>query len=721
MNITDKLEKLFRLNDAQKKALKKVGIETAEDLLFYFPVRYGNVAKVTNATSLQKGEYVSLYGKISKLKTKKSFRGGVPMAEASFEEASSGLKIPLTWFSQPYIAKMLAEGDLVRIQGEVTLRKEKPTFTNPEIEKVANIPAGVGDSLFAEDTISYAFPVYRETRGITSKWIFHHIQKLFKEGILETLTDAIPADIIKEYNLPSLKTALVWIHTPHKEEDARSAKKRFAFEEIFFIQLEKQKERLLHKQNPSFKISKPESDVAEFVKRFPFTPTKSQQDSITKILSDFRKEYAMSRLLEGDVGSGKTAVAATTAYAVVTTPPKDQDFGNLQVAYMAPTEILASQHFESFIQYFSYLGIQVGLITSSGCKKFPSKVHPTKWTDVSRAQLLKWVKNGEIPILIGTHSLIQKTVEFENLAYVIIDEQHRFGTKQRQKLRKKKDEMLPHLLSMTATPIPRTLALTIYGDLDLTLLDEMPAGRKPVLTKIVLPNGRDETYKHIQKEITNGRQAYVICPRIDEPDPDKENALNLKSVKAEAQRLKKDIFPGLNIDILHGKMNKKEKEETMSRFADGEINILVATSVVEVGVNVPNATNIIIEGAERFGLAQLHQLRGRVVRSTHQAHCFVFTDSANTKTKERLNALVTAKNGFELAELDMKQRGIGLLSGQKQWGVSDLAMEAIQNTKMVEAARNEAVRIIETDPDLKQKRFATLKEKLERKNKVHFE
>jgi len=719
MQITDEISKHFRLTDSQKKALGRLNLQTLEDLIFYFPRSYGSVAKVKTIESVLSGEYVSLYGTVDKFKTKKSFRSRVPMAEAVFRDDTGSMH--LVWFSQPYIAKMIENGATVRVQGLITERSGKSTMTNPEIEVIKKMPVGVGDSLFKEDNSEHAFPVYKETRGITSRWIYHTIQKIIKKSVLDQLIDPIPVDILKTYNLPTLQSAIIWVHFPRKAADAKAARKRFAFEEIFFIQLEKEKERMLHKQNPSFKINKPESDVEKFIERFPFEPTTAQRIAIAKILSDFRKDYAMSRLLEGDVGSGKTAVAATTAFAVVTTPPKNQNFGNLQVAYMAPTEILASQHFESFIQYFSYLGIQVGLITSSGCKKFPSKVRPTEWTDVSRSQLLKWVKNGEIPILIGTHSLIQKTVEFENLAYVIIDEQHRFGTKQRQKLRKKKDDLLPHLLSMTATPIPRTLALTVYGDLDLTLLDEMPKGRKPIITEIILPKDRAEVYRHIGQEIKNGRQAYVICPRIEEPDPEKQTALNVKSIKAEAERLKKEVFPELEIAILHGKMNKTEKAEVMQDFSLGRSNILVATSVVEVGVNVPNATMIIIEGAERFGLAQLHQLRGRVVRSNHQAYCFVFADSKSEKTTERLRSLVTAKNGFELAELDMKQRGIGELAGSKQWGVSDLAMEAIQNIKMVEAAREEAQRIMAADPNLRQKRFVLLREKLEKRTELHFE
>jgi len=366
---------------------------------------------------------------------------------------------------------------------------------------------------------------------------------------------------------------------------------------------------------------------------------------------------------------------------------------------MAPTEILARQHFLSFIEYFAHLPIQIGLITGSGCMKFPSKTNPKEPTDISRTQLLKWVKNGEVPILIGTHALIQKAVEFKHLAYVIIDEQHRFGTAQRRALAKK-DNRIPHLLSMTATPIPRTLALTVYGDLDVTLLDQMPVGRKPIITRTVLKGEREPMYAHLREELARGKQAYVICPRIDEPDPDKEFALQAKSVKAEAERLSKKELKGYRLGILHSKMSPDAKEKLMEGFSAHKIDVLVATSVVEVGVNVPNATVILIEGAERFGLSQLHQLRGRVMRSSDQAYCYLLPESTGEKTVERLKALTTAKNGFELAEYDLALRGSGELYGARQWGLTDLGMEAIKNMKMVEAARKEAGALIKEDASL---------------------
>lgn len=469
------------------------------------------------------------------------------------------------------------------------------------------------------------------------------------------------------------------------------------------IQLERQRERVLQAREKSFSIEATHKDIGEFVAQFPFEATMAQKKAIEAILGDMRAGHPMSRLLEGDVGSGKTAVAAVAAYAAIHTRPAGQSFGTLQVAYMAPTEILAKQHFESFIQFFEHFPINIGLITGSGCYKFPSKVSGGV-TNISRAQLLKWVENGEIPVLIGTHALIEKSVQFKHLALVVIDEQHRFGTNQRRKLAKK-DVQLPHLLSMTATPIPRTLALAIYGDLDLTLLDEMPPGRKRIITEIVRPAERKAAYEQMREQLQAGRQAYVICPRIDLPAQAGEPgynpfALDAKAVKAEAKRLKKDTFPEYEIDILHSKMTPKEKDSVMARFSNHEIDILVATSVVEVGVNVPNATMIMIEGAERFGLSQLHQLRGRVVRSNHQAYCFVVPESKGENTASRLKALVTAKSGFELAEADLLQRGPGELSGRKQWGISDVGMEALKNLKLVEAARQEALELIKKDEQL---------------------
>ncbi len=709
MNLEDKLTEIFRILPAQEKALKKIGVETARDLLYHFPTRYGDTADVSTIINLKEGERAVIFGRISGLKTSKAFRKKIPMAKGVVEDDTG--KIKIVWFHQAYLAKMISEGSNVRVEGKVSIRNGQLYFSNPKIESAPD--------LFTQGKTHSLYPIYPETRGITSNWIYHKIQTLMSKGIFDNLVDSIPQDILKKYNLPDLLTSLIYIHTPKREEHAQVARKRFAFEEIFFIQLERQKMRYEFKKQNAFVIEKSEEEVEKFIKRFPFEATAAQRRSIKNIIDDFQRGHPMSRLLEGDVGSGKTAVAATAVYAVATSKPKGQDFGTLQSAYMAPTEILAQQHFESFIKYFKHLPINIALITGSGCRKFPSKLNPDGWTDISRPQLLKWVASGEIAVLIGTHALIQKSVKFKHLALVIVDEQHRFGTAQRQKL-VNKTEIVPHLLSMTATPIPRTLALTLYGDLDLSLLDEMPAGRKKIITEIITPNDRPVAYKKIREELVSGRQLYVICPRIDEPDPTKEMAVLAKSVKEEAKRLKKDIFPEYSIEILHSKMPAGEKERVMLDFKDKKIDILVATSVVEVGVNVENASLIIIEGAERFGLAQLHQLRGRVLRGTHQPYCFIFADTKSAKTVERLEALRLAKNGFELAEFDLAQRGAGELGGLKQWGITDLGMEAIKNIKMVEAARLEATKLIENDSSLS--KFPLLKKHLDSStSNIHFE
>lgn len=716
MKPTDLLSTHFRIDLPHQKALKRLGIVTVSDLLYHLPARYEDISDIQSVGGLEKGQEAIVYGQLSGLKSRKAWKSKKPIAEGYIEDGSA--KIKIMWFNQPYLAKMYSDGMYVKVAGKVTGSEGKLYIANPEVEKLDALPVDRHDSIFrgtAADIDETIYPVYRETKGVTSKWFYHTALKCFEKGVLENLEDPIPETILAKYKLPVLKTALVWIHSPKKAEHAQSARKRFAFEEVFYIQVQNAQNRAAANAASTYSFKTAPEHIAAFTDRFPFTLTKSQQRSISEILKNFSGNHAMSRLLEGDVGSGKTAVAATTAYAVATSRPPEGtkvrgkasnfssvtnlEFGNLQVAYMAPTEILAKQHFESFIEYFKHLPIQIGLITGSGCQKFPSKTNPDKPTNISKAQLLKWVKNGEIPILIGTHALIYKSVEFKHLAYVIIDEQHRFGTNQRKQLAKK-DARLPHLLSMTATPIPRTLALTIYGDLDITLLDEMPAGRKPVITKIVGPGQQKEMYEHVRSELKAGRQAYVICPRIEEPDPEKQTALILKSVKAEAERLKKDVFQEYSIGVLHGKMKPSEKDAVMLQFANHDIDILVATSVVEVGVNVPNATNIIIEGAERFGLSQLHQLRGRVIRGTYQPYCFAVTDSKSDKTKDRLKALSTAKNGFELAEHDLQFRGSGDLYGQKQSGLSDLGMEAIKNMKLVEAARTEAQVLVATHTDL---------------------
>ncbi len=719
---TDLLTLHFRLDDPHKKALARLGLLTVRDLLYHFPVRYEQAGACTSVSHVgDAGNEVVLFGTIHKPETRKAWKSKRPMSEAWLEDGTG--KIKLMWFNQPYIAKTLFDGALVKVTGRVEGGTSR-YIANPEIERASGIPYPE-ESLLSltepeEETVNTAdtlFAIYPESAGVTSRWIRHAVHRCISKGAHTKLEDSIEKTILARYHLPSLESALLFIHTPQKEKDAQGARKRFSFEEVFTIQVAKHLVRKTVDAQPTFPITKGKKYAEDFLAHLPFPLTEGQEHALNTILKDMHEAPAMSRLLEGDVGSGKTAVAATSAYAVISHAPEKRPSARLQVAYMAPTEILAEQHFASFISLFKHIPVSIGLITGTVCRKYPSKTDPSKPTKLSRTQLLSYLAQGEIAILIGTHALIQEKVRFRDLALVIVDEQHRFGVTQRKTLLQKNGKV-PHLLSMTATPIPRTLALTLYGDLDLSLLEGMPPGRKQVITQVVQKGERSAMYEAVRKELQEGRQVYVICPRIDEPDPKKAGALQTKSVLMEAEQLRTKELRDYRIAVLHGQMKPTEKEVVMRAFLAHETDVLVATSVVEVGVNVPNATVIVIEGAERFGLAQLHQLRGRVVRSTQQAYCFLLTSAGHTTS--RLRALEKAKNGFELAEMDLAIRGPGELYGRSQSGLTDLGMEALKNLKMVEAARNEAFILVEKDPTLTL--HPVLKECVEEKTKkLHFE
>lgn len=703
MHPGDDIARHFRLTALQVSALKRLRLRTIEDLLYHFPTRYEEAGSETSARALVPKSKVTLIGTLSKLEAKKLWKSRRAATEGWFEDGSGRVKV--LWFSQPYIAKMAPQGVPVRVTGIVGGSAEKPYLINPEVAAVSALDAVRGSLFDADSSLalevrsSKLFPIYPESAGITSRWFFHALERVFAAGAHTQIVDPLPPDVSTRLHLPDLASALVWIHVPEKLAHTEAARKRFAFEEMLVLHVGKARERFLNAQEPSFPMPDAKANIATFLSSLSLQPTGAQERVIRDIVQGFGGAHPMARLIEGDVGSGKTLIAAAAAYATVTARPKGRASGTLQVAYMAPTEILAQQHFVSFVEYFKHLPISIGLITGSGCKKFPSKVARGGTTNISRAQLLKWVEGGEMALLIGTHALIQKAVRFRHLALAIVDEQHRFGVNQRRALAHKGDAT-PHFLSMTATPIPRTLALTIYGDLDLSVVDELPPGRARVQTQLVRAQERDAMYAAMHTQLATGRQAYVICPRIEEPDPQKLNALMAKSAVAEAKRLQKDIFPDYRVGLLHGAMTPTEKDAVMRAFAQNETQILVATSVVEVGVDVPNATMIVIEGAERFGLSQLHQLRGRVQRSSHQPYCFLVPDTTSALSLKRLRALERSSDGFALAEADLALRGAGDLYGRQQWGMSDIGMEALKNPRLIEAARTEAERIVMRDPSL---------------------
>ena len=541
MSPDDLIEKHFtRLKPEQKRALHKFKIRTIRDLLYHFPARYESAGATGTIAGVAAGAEVTLYGTVRKPDIRKTWKSRRPIAEAWLEDASG--KIKMMWFSQPYIAKTLFDGMVVKVSGKIAGEGAKIYLANPAIDKSPIEPEDAHDSLFNQmnhNDTSALYPIYSESQGISSLWFLHAIKKIFSaeggsafggETVLEHLDDPIPPDILERYKLPSLASALVFIHSPQKLSDAAAARKRFAFEEIFALQLVMQKRRRALLAEKALPVSVNRHALTDFVASFPFPPTNAQMHAIETIVNDFEKSHPMLRLLEGDVGSGKTAIAAATAYLVATSLPAGRIAGTLQVAYLCPTEVLAKQHFSTFISYFKDHPISIGLITGSECRKFPSRVRYEESAKLSKPAFKKMVGNGEIPIVIGTHALIEKSLSFKYLAYAIIDEQHRFGTMHRQKL-VTKGGIAPHLLSMTATPIPRTLALTLYGDLDLTVLDEMPAGRKSVITEVLAPKERERAYERVHAELAKNHQAYVICPRIDEPDPAKELALIANQLK----------------------------------------------------------------------------------------------------------------------------------------------------------------------------------------------
>ncbi len=531
--------------------------------------------------------------------------------------------------------------------------------------------------------------------------------------LTEKSQEPLPEILLQKYGFLELCQALRKIHFPQSLENAESAKKRFAFEGLLLIQLRALRERALLKQTQAPSITPDIPLIKQFIQSLPFLLTDAQRRSLWEILKDMEKPSPMNRLLEGDVGSGKTVVAAGAVLSVVKQ--------GLRALCMAPTEILARQHFETFEKLLSPFGIAIGLMT--GSEKRADKTHQ---------------------VIVGTHAIIQRRAQFENLGLVIIDEQHRFGVQQRRRLTQvdtqndaetprksassqRKSALLPHFLSMSATPIPRTLALTIYGDLDLSLLDEMPKSRKQVITSIIEPAKRNEAYDFIRSEIKKGRQIFVICPRIEIPEePPKNSAFQqkwlmaeTKAVKEEFEKLSKTIFPDFRVGMLHGKIKAKEKTEIMRQFKNHALDILVSTSVIEVGVDIPNATVMTIEGAERFGLAQLHQFRGRVGRGEHQSYCLLFPTEDGVVTR-RLRAIKEAKNGFELAERDLEIRGPGDLFGSRQSGIPDLALSHLTDAKLVREVRDAAKELIRQSPDLQ--KFPALVEKLrEFEDNIHLE
>ena len=674
-----------------------MGITTIRDLLFHFPRTYQDLSKLTTINKVSAGNEYCIEATVVEIKEVRTYQKRMSLTNAVVEDKTGAIKA--MWFNQPYLKTAFAAGDTVYLAGKVARGKEGIYLSNPSYEK-----KGDNESIHSNRII----PIYDTTFGVSSKWLRYAIHTILAQ-LKNTGQETLPEDILKEKGFPPLKTALEHIHFPESQKQADTAKKRFAFEELFSILLFVITER---KKIASVKAPPVEFDpdiMKRFTDKLEFTLTDQQKKAAWSILKDIEQPRPMNRLLQGDVGSGKTVVAAMAALSAIR--------AGYQVSFMAPTEILVQQHFKTIAALLTPFKVTIGLLTGK-TDRFISPKLPNDYIEISRKKLLEHIKEGEIDILIGTHTLVQDKVKFGNLALVVLDEQHRFGVKQRSKLLHK-TELIPHLLSMTATPIPRTLAMTIYGDLDLSLIKELPKGRKKVETDVVSPDQRSKTYELIRKEIQKGRQAFVICPRIEKTEKTKEGP-EVKTVTEVYETLSKEVFPELEVEMLHGKMALKEKEQVMRRFHMGKIDVLVSTSVIEVGVDISNATVIMIEGADRFGLAQLHQFRGRVGRGEHQSYCFLFLETGNPDSNRRLSAMKKMSSGFELAEQDLKIRGPGDFSGVKQWGLPDFAMRQILNIPLVEEAREAAIELVEKDIELKN--YPELKARVEElREKLHLE
>ena len=665
MDLSTSVTNLPLVGPAYARRLEKLGIETLEDLLFHIPHRYIDYRLISVIGRVQVGETVTIQGNVDSIKNiYTKFGKRIQLTQVTDKTGS----MQVVWFNQPYLVNSIRKDEKYSFSGKCDWFDRKKSLISPEYENIQ-------DGLNTVHTARLV-PVYPETARLSSKWIRGKISNLFSTSINE-IKEYLPDELISKLNYPTIIDSLHYVHYPNELDQAEKGRERLAFDELLFYQLRSlyrksdwQKIKTVH----SLKVDK--KILEKFKKGLPFSLTFSQERSIQEILKDVAKNYPMNRLLEGDVGSGKTVVAAAGAFAAFV--------NGYQSVFMAPTQILANQHFNTLKSIFDPYKVRVSLVTSEGVKK-----------DL-----------GKTDIFVGTHALIHKKLDFDNVALVVIDEQHRFGVEQRAHLVNKSEtkRSSPHILTMTATPIPRTIALTVYGDLDLSTLTELPEGRKPITTWLVPPEKRGAAYNwirnFIKKEVI---QAFIVCPLIEE-----SHVETMKQVKAATAEYKKlqEVFKDLNIGLLHGRQSAKEKNGTLDAFKRGELHILVSTPVVEVGIDVPNATIMIIEAAERFGLAQLHQLRGRIGRGEKKSYCLLFTESKSQKVLNRLKALKENKSGFELSELDLKLRGPGEMYGTKQHGFPELKIASWSDAGLIKMTREVAQDVVtnpQTYPKLIQK------------------
>jgi len=674
---------LPRVGNSYSNLLGKLGVKTIRDLLYFFPRRYNDYSHMKRIKDLQVGAVETIVGTIWDIKATTT-RTGKPLVRALLADESGTVEV--TWWGQRYLADTLQTDRQLVISGEVELNLGRKCFVSPEWEL-----------LESEDLVHTGrlVPVYPLTEGLSGR----ALRKLIKSIVdrwASQLVDILPAGVRQRAGLADLPWAVAQMHFPDSQDALERARKRLAFDEFLLIQLGMLARRREWQEGEAAPVLPDDRRVAEtFFTSLPFPLTAAQRRAVHEILSDMARPVAMSRLLQGEVGSGKTVVAATAMLVAVA--------NGYQAALMAPTEILAEQHFKTLRRLFEPLAAAQGEERLPRISLLTGSVKNSE-----RATTCAAIAAGQVDIVIGTHALIQEGVHFARLGFVIVDEQHRFGVMQRSALvQKGTASATPHLLVMTATPIPRTLALTIYGDLDISTLDELPPGRQPIQTRWLEPRERERAYSFIRKQVKEGRQAFIICPLVTESE-----VIAAKAATEEFERLQREIFPDLRLGLLHGRMKGQDKEATMLRFRDREIDILVSTAVVEVGIDVPNATVMLVEGADRFGLAQLHQFRGRVGRGEHASYCLLLADHPTAAGQQRLSVIETTQDGFKLAEEDLKLRGPGDFFGTRQAGLPDLKVATLADTKVLELARREAQAIFRDDPRLQAPEHRLLAEKV---------
>ncbi len=659
------------------KTLAKLGLETLGDLLWHLPRRYDDYSQLKTINRLWYGEEVTIIGTVEEINLRTVRSGRMKLVEATVSDGTGSLRI--TWFNQAWIANRLKVGRPVVLSGKIDQYLGRLVMNNPEWEPLNR------QQLHTNRIV----PVYPLTAGITAKWI-RRVMSSVVGRLAARIPDPLPTPVRESAELIDLPTALQQVHFPDDQEALEAARTRLAFDEMFLLQLGVLGQKANWEDIRARPLAVEDSWMGRFLEALPFTLTSAQQRALEDLRADLAAERPMNRLLEGDVGSGKTVLAAAGIGIAAE--------NGAQSAFMAPTSILAEQHYQTLLAL---------LPAAAGIEPQSIRLLIGATSEPEKQAIRDGLQRGDIKVVIGTHALLEDPVQFDDFGLAIIDEQHRFGVDQRARLREKGDH--PNLLVMTATPIPRSLALTIFGDLDLSVVDELPPGRQPIETRVLSPSERSRAYSFIENQIEAGRQAFIIYPLVESSEK-----IEARAAVEEQERLQKEVFFRYQLGLLHGRMNQEEKDAVMARFRDGEYDVLVSTSVVEVGMDVPNATVMLIDGADRFGLSQLHQFRGRVGRGSQKSYCMLIPQSEEGLENERLKAMEETSDGFELAELDLQQRGPGDFFGTRQSGFAELKMAAWTDVRLIERARREAQRLFSEDPELERKDHLLLRDAVSR-------